>query len=254
MQTRRAIVAGTTTLCSIAVVRAGAPSSIAAHPVDSAIVCSRIPFPPVRNREATYFVATTLADTVLAGEGRVHPDSNEGHWGAGEPHAVYGQIVRIDTLGGANEAELFRLLEQRRSRDVVVVPWDYDPACRPTYWSSSARWTDPGLVGFYEVRLRDEKEWADGRPTFDAFAADLTPYPYGPFYRAGYLGTDALRSRPSLDAHEFFSLYAALPVDLREGDSAALLPVRRWAAAHPELAGKYPADEILEMLQLGPER
>jgi hypothetical protein len=68
------------------------------------------------------------------------------------------------------------------------------------------------------------------------------------------MGTDALRSRPSLDAREYFSLYAALPVDMREGDSATLAPVRRWAAAHPALAGKYPADEILEMLELRPER
>lgn len=254
MRTRRAIIAGAAAMGCIAVAHLGASPSIAARPVGQAILCSRMPFPPVRNRGATYFVATTLADTVLAGEGRVHPDSNEGHWGAGEAHAVYGQVVRIDTLGGANEAELFRLLEQRRSRDVVVVPWDYDPACRPTYWSSSARWIDPGLVGLYVVRLRDKSEWADGRPTFDAFAAAFTPYPYGPLYRAGYLGTDALRSRPSLDAYEFFSLYAALPVDFPDSDSAVLAPVRRWAAAHPELAGKYPADEILEMLHLRPER
>jgi hypothetical protein len=254
MRFRAALVAGVATAFGIGAIYIGAPTSAAGQPAATANLCSLIPFPGIRDRRATYFVATALADTVLAGENGVHPDSNGGHWGPGSARAVYGQVVHVDTLGGVSEAALDQLLEERQSRDVVVVPWDYDPACRTTYWSSSARWTDSGLVGFYAVRLRDEKGWADGRPTFDAFAADLTPYPHGPFYRAGHMGTDALRSRPSLDAREYFSLYAALPVDMREGDSATLAPVRRWAAAHPALAGKYPADEILEMLELRPER
>ncbi len=254
MRFRSALIVGAATACGIAVMRVGAPASAAARPLAAASLCSRIPFPGTRDRLATYFVARALPDTILAGENGVHPDTNGGHWGAGSARNVYGQLVRIDTLGGASDTKLRQVLADRRSREVVVVPWDYDPACRPTYWSSSARWTDPGLMGFYRVRLRNEKEWADGRPTFDAFAADLTPYPYSPFYRAGYVGTDALRSRPSLDAREFFSLSSALPVAIREGDSAALAPVRLWAAAHPALAEKYPADEILEMLGLRPER
>ena len=130
---------------------------------------------------------------------------------------------------------------------MVVVPWDYDPGCEPTYWSRSARWIDSGLVGFYTLKLRSETQWVDAHPTFDAFTADLNPYPHGEFYRAGYRGTNALRSGVSLDARELFSLFRVLPFyDASDRVSPdALVPLRAWLAEHPELAKRYPADVMV---------
>jgi hypothetical protein len=163
---------------------------------------------------------------------------------AGMLAAVHGQLVRVDTIGGAGDGRVRRLLDWRGTRDVVVVPWGYDDACRPVPWDSSARWVEPGLTGFYTVSLRPESQWVDRRPTFDAYAADLDPYPHGAYYRRGLQGTAQLRRRASLDAREMFALYDALPPHGRR-DDAALARLRAWAAANPALAAKYPADAIL---------
>jgi hypothetical protein len=168
---------------------------------------------------------------------------------------VYGQLVRIDTLGGANAQLLRDAMSRLESRDVLVVPWDYDPGCEPTSWSGSARWVEAGLVGFYEVKLRSQKQWAGSRPTFDAFTADLEPYPHGPFFREGFRGTDALRTRFSLDARAMFRLYEVLPIwGEWEVDAPVLESMERWARENPELARKYPADEILDMNRRRPRR
>lgn len=213
-------------------------------------LCSLDPTQTARGTTITYFVGTAVAETVLAGAGAVRPTGAGGHWGSGRPRAIYGQVILVDTLGGAESVRVRAALAERGDRAVVVVPWDYDPGCEPTYWSTSARWVEPGLEGFYTVQLRAESLWASGRPTFDAFMADFEPYPHGAFYPAGYRGTDALRSRSSLTAREMFSLYTVLPVYTggASPDSAALGPLRAWEAAHPELARKYPADIALRWL------
>lgn len=221
----------------------------------SGTLCSVIPFVGVRSQAGTYFVGIASADTVHAGSGGLVLSRDGGHFGAGTPRDVYGQAVRVDSLGGANDTLLQRAFERRGDRLVVVVPWDYDPGCQPTYWSRSARWIEPELEGFYTVRLRPDSTWAEGRPTFDAFAAGLQPYPHGSFFRAGYRGTDALRSRPSLDAREMFSLHRVLPLESRTArtGSTHLDPLKRWAMEHPALATKYPADAILQR-HLQPDR
>src|SRR5687767_985019 len=112
-------------------------------------LCSLFSLPVARGTSQTYFVGVALRDTVVAGLGDVKPTAHEGHCGRGEKRAVYGQLVRIDTLGGAHADLVRQTLTRRRSRDVVVVPWDYDPGCEPTYWSGSARWVKPGRAGFY---------------------------------------------------------------------------------------------------------
>ena len=243
----RQILLGVSGLAAAAICSALSAPDSRAGPAHRELVCSLTPIPGQRDPHATYFVGAALPDTAPAGRGAVRPSDYGGHSGRGEPRAVYGQVVRADTLGGAHARLLTDAFERLASREVVIVPWDYDPACEPTYWSASARWVEPGLVGFYSVRLRPEPQWADGRPTFDAFRAGLQPYPHGPFFRAGYRGTDALRTRPSLDAREMFSFYHSLPTrEEREWKgSTALDELRRWERAHPELARKYPADGIL---------
>lgn len=218
---------------------------------DAASRCSLVPIPMGRDTAATFFVGAAMADTVHAGVGTVRPSIYGGHWGPGTSRPVYGQVVRVDTLGGAHASALRSAFERTGARDVVVVPWDYDPACEPTFWSRSVRWVEPGLVGFYSVRLREAAHWAGGRPTFDAFHADLEPYPHGTFFEAGYRGTEALRARPSLDARGMFSLYEAIPPyeEQERHAAAALERIRAWESANPELARRYPAAEILESIR-----
>ena len=212
--------------------------------------CSLDPTPRFRSASVTYVVATATADTVLAGPGYVTPSTYGGHWGRGNVRDVYGQLVHVDSIAGAYQVAIRRML-QHGDRRVVIVPWDYDPSCEPTYWSGSARWVDPGLVGFYKLKIRDESRWVGGRPTFDAFTADLNPYPHGAYYRRGWHGTDAVRSsQASLDARQLFSLFLALP--FYDAPAAmgpdSLAALRRWVAEHPELAKRYPADVIAREL------
>jgi hypothetical protein len=197
-----------------------------------------------------FFIGTALADTVYAGPGEVVPSADQGHWGKGAAREVYGQLVRIDLMKADTVAELLSALDAA-SRVVVVVPWDYDPSCRPTYWNRSARWVESELEGFYNVQLRPRSLWVDERPTFDAFMADLQPYPHAPLYQAGYNGTNALQERPSLNAREYFSLYSALPseAEIAVGSSQALRRLNAWKSANPQLVTRYPADEILDMTE-----
>ncbi len=239
-----------TVVAALAILTFAASGSAGVAPA-AALRCSLVPIPLGRDTAASYFVGTATADTVLAGPGTVEPGVEAGHWGTGASRAVYGQVVRVDTLGGAHAAALRGAITRAGTADVVVVPWDYDPGCKPTFWNRSARWVEPGLVGFYRIRLRDPSAWASGRPTFDAFHASLQPYPHGAFFQAGYRGTDAIRTRPSLDAVEMFAFYEGLPT-YREREHDPLRASERitaWQRAHPDLARKYPADEVIAAIQ-----
>lgn len=212
--------------------------------------CSIMPFAPWKDERETWFVGTALADTAVAGLGSVRTSRYGGHWGPGRERTVYGQLVDVDTIGGAQASLVSNTLERARNKNVVIVPWDYDPSCMSVHWSETARWIEPGLVGFYKVRLRPRSHWAGGRPTFDAFAAIFEPYPHGPFFERGYYGTDSVRTQPSLDAREMFSLHDVLPTvdEGRRNDAAAMVRVQEWIAANPEVARKYPVPAILAML------
>ena len=214
-------------------------------------LCSLVPLPYGRDPNVTYLVGVALPDTMLAGPGRVRPSREGGHWGTGRKRTIYGQLIRVDTLGGARADEIQQALAQQATRRVLIVPWDYDAGCEPTYWSGSARWVTSDLAGFYTVTPRPKRDWVQDIPTFDAFAADLEPYPHGPFFREGYRGTDALKTSPSLDSRELFDLYAALPTwkELERRDSSAFARVSQWAQRNPGLAMKYPADRVLDYLK-----
>ena len=47
-------------------------------------------------------------------------------------------------------------------------------------------------------------EWADGRPTFDALHADLTPYPHAAFYQRGFRGTEPVGNGRGLTGAQMF--------------------------------------------------
>lgn len=211
-------------------------------------LCSPVPIAVLRDTATTFFVGIGTPDTMLAGPGPVKFSTEPGHWGRGTARLIFGQVVRVTHhLGGAASAAVERAFRRLDTRDVVIVPWDYAPDCQPVPWRRSARWVEGTQPGFFRVRLRPESQWINGRPVLDAYRADLEPYPHGVFFQRGYRGTGALKTGPSLTPEEYFELYAALPDQgqaAREPDrSAASLDA--WERAHPELAAKYPAPQIL---------
>lgn len=209
-------------------------------------MCSLAPFSLWRQVGTTYFVGRALPESLLVGQGEVEPTRYGGHWGAGSERPVYGQVVRVIRLRGHEQEALEQAFASRGSRDVIVVPWDYDPECAPTFWSRSASWISTDAPGSYAVRLRPKQLWKDGQPVFDAFMAGLTPYPHGPFYERGYRGTDALRLRPSLSADEFFDFQGAWPFFSSPRDYRVVRDsLINWSRRHPELAGKYPAADLI---------
>ena len=215
---------------------------------DHAPRCSLIDGPYARVPELTYLLGVALPDTIHAGRGATRPSSHGGHWGRGARRKVYGQLIRVDTLAGAGAHSVQQALGVLGSRTVVIVPWDYDPGCQPTYWSRSARWVEPGAPGFYKLQLRIEDQWVNDIPTFDAFMADREPYPLGPYYRAPYGPGDALDGRRALNAQEMFSFYLAMPTfsERQRRSPIALERLERWAAQNPDAARKHPAEQYLK--------
>jgi hypothetical protein len=211
--------------------------------------CSVAPFFTAFRGPNTLILGLTRADTVPAGVGAVEPTAHGGHWGSGRPREVYGQLVRVLQADGPEAGVL------GQDSLLVIVPWDYDPACKPTYWSRSAAWIAPDLEGSYSLRLRPRELWGD-YPIADAFMADLHPYPHAPFFAAGYRGTRALQERPSLTAREYFSLQVAMPTpeEIRANSGSAFERLLAWEAANPGLSTRYPADEILAIAKRHPRQ
>lgn len=211
-------------------------------------LCSLAPFPDARSPEVTYLLGRAQPDTVFAGKGDVQPSARRGHSGPGTPRAVYGQRVQADRFGGADGVRLARAFRRNGSRVVLIVPWGYDAACKTTYWNGSARWIRLRDPGMFVLMLRPEAQWAKGIPTFDAFMADLEPYPHGRFYQREERGTEALKTMPSLSAAEYFELYRALPQreTIRTNPAAARQALDQWEQSNPRLARKSPATKILD--------
>jgi hypothetical protein len=213
-------------------------------------VCSFAPFRGLRLAEKTHLLGSAAADTLLAGLGSVQPSGGRGHWGSGAPRTIYGQVVQIERFGGADSLRIAAAFLRQGHSQVVLVPWDYDEGCEPTIWSESARWILPTDPGVFTVRLRPEAQWAQGLPTFDAFVADLQPYPHGGFFRKGYAGRE-LQTEPSLTAAEYYELYRRLPTRevIEEHGGQATAAVRAWVSANPAVAAKYPTARILRHLE-----
>src|SRR5687768_14464989 len=126
----------------------------------------------------TYLLAAATADTIAARAGQAAWTFATGAAARRIAAAdVYGQIVRVEGISGASSDEIGRALEASRG-EAVLVPWGFAPDCAPLPWSGSFRWSTPGLVGLYSVRLRQPEHWAGGRPTFDVPHARFHPYPH----------------------------------------------------------------------------
>ena len=172
-----------------------------------------------RASDATYLLALARPDTVVAGHGTVAPTGERGHWGA--PRAdttVFGQVFRVERYGGAGGAMIDSVLEPGVALEVVVVLWDYDASCRPTYWSGSSQWVFPDSIIFLSAKMRPSTEWREGRPTFDSFWGGELAYPFDAltqsveFYRhLDTVGLPYRRRDGALTARDVFTLVDELP-------------------------------------------
>jgi hypothetical protein len=171
---------------------------------------------------------------------RVPPAGEKAHWG---------QLVRLERVGGNGSDEL-RAARADGVEEAVLVPWGYRADCQPIAWDMSARWISPGASGFFTAMLRPRAQWAGNRPTFDVAAAWHQPYPHGQFLQ--YDRPDPREDTlPHLTPAEYFDLYEALPAGAvyRTNREQAATSVRAWARAHPDLAGRYPATEVIQMVE-----
>jgi hypothetical protein len=212
--------------------------------------CSMAPYP--YSRDSTVTLLLGKADSVIApvGRGRMRTSWLGGHWGpANLFRRVRGQRVRVRRFGGADSALLAAVLASTQDSSVWIVPWDYDAACKPVIWSRFP-WSPTDSLGTYTVTLRARRYWFDDRPTFDATAADLEPYPHGAFFRAGYHGTEAIGRGEGLTPEQYFDFYRALPTERPPMffESPAVLPnsLKRWIEANPALVDRMPAAPVIE--------
>lgn len=216
------------------------------HILMTTALCSLIPFGPP-STSTTMLLATATADSALAGPGGVTPSAHGGHWGPGAERTVYGQVVEVARAAGADAASLAEAFEAAGSRRVLLVPWDYDSACQPTYWTGSAAWAPAGAEGFYRATPRPESEWVDGVPTLDVFAAEREPYPHGLVVEHDYRGAGAARSEGALTAAELYELYTGLPTaaEVEASAAAALASMLAWEESNAALLARYPGPELV---------
>lgn len=147
------------------------------------------------------------------------------------PSLPYGQIVRVERMGGTGDARV-RAALARSGGEAVLVFW----ALRANCGTALSRWRKPRLTEpqrvFTVAWLRRENGWVDGRPTFDVSAGEFP-------YRDQVPWPDHARRRVrGIRVTEYWSLYETLPARaaLLRDTAAALAPLREWVRAHPALA------------------
>jgi hypothetical protein len=177
-----------------------------------------------------------------------------GHWSSNRSdRQIFGQRVVVQRIAGAETDVLDSVFVARSDSSVLVVPWDYDPSCRPTLWGRSFMWTPPDSFGVFIVQLRPRHLWAGGVPTFDARQADIQPYPHAPMYAAGYRETRIIREGGALSVAEYFEFWLGLPTISPSGPDS--LQYRRqfceWAAMHPHAAQRWPASRLVSWQRCG---
>jgi hypothetical protein len=210
---------------------AGCAAAAAAASATAAHACSLAPFPI--SRDGVHLIGTATADTLPAGaagmEYELGPEAEDG--------PIYGQVVRVERLGGADAASLPPGTDR-----LVLVPWGYGPDCRTTRWSASAHWVQPGERGLFWAGLRPREQWVDGLPTLDVGQPYQLPYPQ----RAYEDDPDSL-----MTVEQAFELIDLLPLwDEFEADpEEARQPLLRWARANPDLARRFPASVVVNQAE-----
>lgn len=175
---------------------------------------------------------------MVAGPGPVRRNEGRNSSGSSESDPIRGQVVEVDRMGTLELGEPFDRPDW--DRRVLVVPWGYDPACRPVHWRGSATWRETGVRTFYWVRLRPREQWSAGVPTFDAFMPASTVFP--PPADRGW-------TEESMGVDELFSLVEELPdsAELADDPSGAETRFSRSIDRSPGLRQLHPAP-ILEYM------
>lgn len=194
--------------------------------------CSKTPVTVQRFAKSSLsFIGTAKSDTVQAGPGDVQYVVEPGHFGPARNRVVYGQRVSVERV-----AEYARAMLPSGVREVVLIPWDYDAACRPTPWARSAKWMEPEVRGVYTATLRAESHWINGMPTLDVFSPEFVPYlPSKPHRLDG--------EAPALSIEELLDVASRVPdpEEMNRDPESASGPFLEWAKAHPELSKRSPA-------------
>jgi hypothetical protein len=230
-----------------AVTAAAGQRDAAAHATTaSSMHCSMGILPGARDSLTTTLLGRATRDTVAAGGGLV----DRSIWDRPD-RAIYGQIVRVDSMLGPGAQVVRQALHARRSTEVLIVPWGNSAGCGIDVWRRSALWVSPDSSGLFSLRLRPESLWVAGRPTFDAFFAVNYSYADGPYTVGPHFvfNDSAGARRPRIDSmtpSEVFTLYAALLTVANPSDSIGIRRLRVWLRANPRMRTRYPGNQILQ--------
>lgn len=190
-----------------------------------ALRCSKRPFPMPKGDQTSFFVGTITTDSLHVGPGAIEVNgSGAGHSPARTRESRYmGLVVSVER--GHSRHPAF----PADGGSLVLVPWDYDAACRTLPWRGPAQFLPPGHRGFFEVSLRDRAHWVEGRPTADVFNVGVAGYP-GPGRTGAVLAVDPGGDDP-LTPDQLLAIYEAAPwrSDVEERGPEALGPIRSWA-------------------------
>lgn len=201
--------------------------------------CSMIGFAgPVGDR-TVFFLGVARPDTVLAGPGRTVQVAGPGHFGPESGRPVYGQLVAVERFGGPGAQ-----LDARHDSLVVVIPWDYDPQCRPMRWTRSDQFVEPGVQKFFLPVLRDREAWVGGLPTFDAFVPEWSSFP-NPARDSTRRGQFRV-----MTAVELFDLYQRVPshAAIAREDWAVVTPLLEWSEERWPGLEVYPGRQLVEFV------
>lgn len=220
-----------TAIVAVAFVLVGLPGS--------AWPCSMATFGWTRHPRVVHFIATPTDDTVHTGQGDVVLGQGRGHSGPGQVREIYGQMMAVDRIGEAWHDSIPSSTQQ-----VILVPWAYDPSCKPLPWNLSARWATATERSVYHGRLRDRADWVDGIPTLDVFFARLQPYPSVSLARARMF-----RRAPdgqALTVDDYLDLRSLLPSALDNTDPlSSLQALEAWIAVD-SVRARWPVSYALE--------
>ncbi|WP_420126364.1 hypothetical protein [Longimicrobium sp.] len=220
--------------CAAALVPAGAHA------------CSLAPFPA--SRPGVYLVGTAMADTLLAGTGGREYGTGPGHSGPGGDRAVYGQVVRVERLGGSRAASLPAGTDR-----VVLVAWDYGPDCRTVVRTETARWVQPGTRGLFWAGLRPREQWVNGLPTMDVGNPYHLPYTFEVALREAENEQAGADVPAVMSVDQAFDFLGVLPLweEHEANEEAAALSLLAWAREHPDLARRFPASMSVSHVEYG---
>ena len=211
------------------------PGSIHGLPT---IRCSLVPgFHPGHGERLVLMLARPLQDTLHAGPGDIEQGEGEGHSGNGQRGRIYGQRFEVARSGGLGATGLNEMSQ------AVLVPWDYDAACRPVPWARSARWSQATDTVLYAVPRRETKDWGNGIPTFDISPVSQSIYSGQSWQADGFefeIRPDT--TTPVSTPVELFDFLIRAPRSdqVLSGDERALDEINAWAFANPEVASRRP--------------